>query len=346
MKINKIIIQNIQSHPFSTLRLSPGLNVIRGQSDSGKSVIIRALKWLITNRASKRIRRKGIDSDLISVVEVTDGETTVSRARSDSFNGYYVKSEGAEPVEFNPVGKDIPDLVSRTLNLTEVNIQEQKDTFFLLDESAGNVAKTLNKVSGLSDIDNTIQSVNSKIKSMAAEIRGINGNITTVKTKLEETKWSLSAEKELEIVKEIHREYLDAFDTKKQLESLIHSYTHYKNQLDKFLPEGIITAYKEASYLYMEIVSLENEKKSIENLVESHETLVEKSSKINVLDISEIKKDFDSIEEIEANIKELNSIVRTFEDLQAKHEVMDIRVKATEKQLGQFKLCPSCKRPL
>lgn len=43
MKIQEVTIEGYQSHTNSTFRLSPGLTVITGPSDAGKTAIIRAL---------------------------------------------------------------------------------------------------------------------------------------------------------------------------------------------------------------------------------------------------------------------------------------------------------------
>ena len=48
--IQSLKIINFQSHEDSTLDFVPGVNMILGASDSGKSAIIRALKWLVWNR--------------------------------------------------------------------------------------------------------------------------------------------------------------------------------------------------------------------------------------------------------------------------------------------------------
>ena len=45
--IDKIKIENIQSHKNTELNLSNGINVIVGSSNNGKSAILRALYWAI-----------------------------------------------------------------------------------------------------------------------------------------------------------------------------------------------------------------------------------------------------------------------------------------------------------
>ena len=50
--IKKIILENFQSHKYSVIELNEELNVIVGPSDSGKSAIIRGLKWALYNEPS------------------------------------------------------------------------------------------------------------------------------------------------------------------------------------------------------------------------------------------------------------------------------------------------------
>jgi len=50
--IKYLQIQNFQSHKDSLLEFDPGVNVIVGSSDSGKTAVIRALRWLVWNRPS------------------------------------------------------------------------------------------------------------------------------------------------------------------------------------------------------------------------------------------------------------------------------------------------------
>ncbi|MDO5041249.1 MAG: AAA family ATPase [Peptoniphilus sp.] len=47
--ISKLEIENFQSHKYTLLDFDKGLNVIVGNSDSGKTAIIRAIKWALYN---------------------------------------------------------------------------------------------------------------------------------------------------------------------------------------------------------------------------------------------------------------------------------------------------------
>lgn len=53
MKIQEVTIEGYQSHTNSTFRLSPGLTVITGPSDAGKTAIIRALRYYTTTKGTR-----------------------------------------------------------------------------------------------------------------------------------------------------------------------------------------------------------------------------------------------------------------------------------------------------
>ncbi len=149
MKILDLELINIQSHPHSKIQFHPNLNVIRAQSDVGKSVIIRGLKFVITNRASKNIRRRRTET---SEVILSDGESTVGRYKSDKINGYTVDDKG-NVHSFKALGKDIPFESAKDLELelqTDIStyeitayLIEYNDITYQVSEETYNAAQTL-----------------------------------------------------------------------------------------------------------------------------------------------------------------------------------------------------------
>ncbi|MCL6636233.1 MAG: ATP-binding protein, partial [Peptococcaceae bacterium] len=43
-------MENFQSHRYTELVLAPTMTVLIGESDQGKSAVVRALRWLLYNR--------------------------------------------------------------------------------------------------------------------------------------------------------------------------------------------------------------------------------------------------------------------------------------------------------
>ena len=79
--ISQLTLRNFQSHKASRLRFHPGVNVITGPSDSGKTALLRALLWAVRNRPSGDAFRSHWGGDTSVTVGLQAGE--IIRERSD-----------------------------------------------------------------------------------------------------------------------------------------------------------------------------------------------------------------------------------------------------------------------
>jgi DNA repair protein SbcC/Rad50 len=161
--INKISIQNFQSHKNTELHFDKGVNVIIGSSDSGKTAIIRALRWLMWNKPGGDSFRSYWGGD--TVVSAETDKTVISRSKGNS-NLYEV-----DDTPFTGFGTNVPDEIQKVFNISEINLQQQLDTPFLLTESPGNVAKHFNKIAKLDKIDTATSELKRKINSINTTIR-------------------------------------------------------------------------------------------------------------------------------------------------------------------------------
>jgi exonuclease SbcC len=156
--IKQLTIRNFQSHKDTTLDLDPGVNLIVGQSDSGKTAIFRALKWLVTNRPSGESFRSSWGGDTEVMLALDDGK--VFRLKGKKASHYILN--GAEP--FTALGTEVPESIAQALNINELSWQAQMDPPFLLSASPGEVARTLNEVADLDKIDTTLVNINRMAK--------------------------------------------------------------------------------------------------------------------------------------------------------------------------------------
>jgi DNA repair ATPase RecN len=162
--ISSIKISGFQSHKDTTLALSPGVNFLLGQSDSGKSAIIRALLWVFQNRP-------GGDSFVSTfanearVEVVVDGHTVV-RLRNKTTNCYSL-----DGLVFNAIGTDVPKEILDVLNVGNENVNRQLDAPYLLSMSPGETASHFNAIANLTKIDTGTQKVNSSIRELTADIK-------------------------------------------------------------------------------------------------------------------------------------------------------------------------------
>lgn len=182
-----LVIENFQSHERTEITFSDGLNVFVGPSDSGKSAILRALRWVLYNqpRGSDFIRTGA--SRCRVTLTLSDG-TQIVRERSSSVNRYLLRDpEGNERV-FEGFGSDVPQEVLKAhgmvpLQLDEdreltVQIGQQLEGPFLLSESGGTRAKSIGRISGAHLLDlaqnqtaRDQRAVSSRIKFLEEEMK-------------------------------------------------------------------------------------------------------------------------------------------------------------------------------
>ena len=187
--ITQIHIRNFQSHRDTLIRLKPGVNAIVGLSDAGKSAVLRATGLVLANSGLDQSRWGGVTD-----VEVTFADGNVVSRTADPKNKYYLLNDDVDNVYENVVKDGMPTDIAEVINMDEINISRQMDLPFLLGETAGQVAKTLNKCCNLEIIDTTIKAIKGTASRNKDDI-----NVATAQlSELEEQKASFAFLKQME----------------------------------------------------------------------------------------------------------------------------------------------------
>ena len=174
--ITSLSIQNFQSHKNTKLEFHPGVNIIVGASDSGKTSILRALRWLIWNRPSGDDFRSdwgGITSVEMILNErhsIESGDhkdvTSIMRLKSDTNNQYFLN--GTDHL-YEAFGTKVPDEIQTILNIDDTNFQKQFDSPFLISDSPGEVAAYFNKIAHLDQIDSGLRNIAAAIRKISSQ---------------------------------------------------------------------------------------------------------------------------------------------------------------------------------
>lgn len=199
--IESIEIKNFQSHQGNRLVLSPGINALTGDSDNGKSAVLRALLWCVTNSPSgdayvsdwaktpKGKVKAGEACQVIVDSNPGDGKRSVCRVRADDFNGYRLYAGGDDCQEFSALRTDVPQAVQDAFNLGAVNIQRQMDAPFLIAETPGEAARIINGLVNLSVIDEALAAANSISRANAADVKYTAGELEEKEKALASLDW-------------------------------------------------------------------------------------------------------------------------------------------------------------
>lgn len=195
--IQKLYIKNFQSHKNTVIELSPELNILVGESDQGKSSIIRALRWLFYNypRGEDFIR---VGENFCEVkAEMSDGvKISRIRQRGGKTNSYVIEYPDweREPLILEKFGYSVPDEVQKELGngrlyydtdkFLDINIAHQLEAPFLLSESAPDKAKIIGLIADLDVIDaagrevlQDIRQANLRQKNLQEEVEKLAGDL-------------------------------------------------------------------------------------------------------------------------------------------------------------------------
>ena len=327
--IKSLKISNFQSHANSELIFTPGVNVIVGASDSGKTAIIRALRWLIWNRPNGEAFRSTWGGDTRVEIQVDDNIIVRGKTK-DIPNLYSVNTKVLQAFK-----TDVPEQVQKYLNVDETNLQQQLDAPFLISSSPGEVASYFNRIAHLDQID-------TGLKSIQADIRRVTGEIQSDKDRVEELKENARAyaylewaEIELEVLEkdqELLQKKMNAWTKLKDLTKSIGEVEEEIEQASALLPfekevDQILSLHKSrkekeeehtALHQICETLSgIDSDLRSLNNVIqfekEVDKVLTEinrvanleekvRSFKVLIRDIKQIDTDLD---ELERNIEEL-----------------------------------------
>lgn len=166
--INSIELDNFQSHKKTCLDFHEGVNIVVGNSATGKTAILRGLKWAMFNRPKGDSFTSHWGGDRI--VKVYTEEGTVIR-RKGKTNDYGIRGSTQSTTRWlKAFGQSVPEGVTGLLNMDLVNIQYQFDKHFLLSETPGAVAQYLDRIVGLDAIDKGMSNIASKSRKTEQEL--------------------------------------------------------------------------------------------------------------------------------------------------------------------------------
>lgn len=202
--IGKLSLKNFKTHEDTTLEFSPGINVITGDTGQGKTNILLGVQWVKDNRPlGVGCIRRGQDGGSVNI-EVKEHEELYSilRKRSESENVYDIIKDGKGlESPFTAFGNSPPEVVSEILNLSDINVQKQRDQHFLVYTSPGQIATYIRSITKLDEIDQVT-------KLLSKKIRVVTGDISRCQEELKSTN------KKLDVLNKIDLELLESKITK------------------------------------------------------------------------------------------------------------------------------------
>jgi len=346
--IKSLHITNFRSYKDAFLRFSPGVNVIIGENDVGKTNIIRAINLVINNRPS--------GDDYISTfggnpqIDLGVGNKTVTRLRSakwDKKQSKYVAGDknvyklSGEKTPFKSFGMNVPDLIKQHLNISPVSIAFQLEGPFLLNKSAADVAKHYNNIVNLDVIDTTISNIISTLRNERSLLKVQKENEKDLTNKLKKYDWLNDAEISLINLEQMQTSITELETEEETLNKLIEECKKLERgqqELNKIIQYDQIAT--DLIMLYQTIRALTRDRVALQGLIEKNENLVKTKQHLSQLIkqesiINSMINQKRIIGELQTDADVLNASIIQIEELRDEKERYD-SIIAHEKQVNQL----------
>jgi hypothetical protein len=230
--IERIELWNWEIHEHTVIAgLSPGFNLLFGESNAGKTSILRALKLAAYNQFDPRSIRVGAKT---TIVEITTGRGVVRVERGKGVNVWTVTTAAGASIFRNIGTNPLPEAVAVlglgmvTLGDIEVpvNIMDQLESHFLIagmagKDASGSVrAQVVDEVSGLSGIEGIIKDVSLDNYRWGREVKGFEDKAREMRGQMHDAALLTDEESRLDEARERivkSAELKDAAETSEQL---------------------------------------------------------------------------------------------------------------------------------
>lgn len=359
MTFKTLHVENFQAHKDTTIDFTVGLNIIIGESDMGKSSILRALRKLVRDvPAGKDFINKDATSTKLSLVVVDDigQEYTIVRQITPSKNLYYLDEH-----EFGGFGREIPEEIQNILEMFLIELEnsekidlhffDQHDTPFMVARgSAGTRSRLLGRIAGLHTLDRGIVIVNKDIRAgnSALKIRSIDRD--ELQEKVDNTRDTLADHKLHEICKVQLQKIVEELnkltklqDLQKRFLDIVNDGKKTKKSLDN-LPDININFH-----------AIREDLQRLGKFQGFYDTLNSIDTQITSLPTIEFDIDID-FSKVHGNIQKLTRLQKLLETLnliESKIKLLeviefDMDIEKAQKEwvatLADLKICPVCKQ--
>lgn len=344
--IKSVYIKNYQSHQDTKLEFHPGVNILVGSSDSGKSAIFRAMAWVMTNRPlGNAFCRWGTKKTQVDLV--VDQGTVIGRTKSKSENNYLF--QGRELL----AGTEVPEDIQRTLKIDPaINIQQQISAPFLLSSSPGEVAAFFNDIAGLSDIDLSIKNLKGWQAGHIRAIKQLDLAIEKQQAQVDEMKYLDQAEQDLEALEDLQIKQTQACVNARKIKDLLHKHSRCSETLDEIAVKAdavgpvnkLVQKTKDLDTLLRKAESLA---KTIQWYEMSRQAMLELESRAEAIDqLSTIGDKMDRLVQIRNQITGLKKTWKSWTSTDLAFRTKQTEVERLRNKISDMmpEVCPLCEQ--
>lgn len=192
--ITRLTLTNFMAHATTVIDFPPGLSVLTGPNNTGKSAVVEALRCLTRNPVPRHVIRHGAAEARVAVT-LSDG-SEVAWVRRPRYAVYELTRPGAaQPEVFAKFGRTPPQEILDVLRLdlvpleigepVDVHIGNQREPVFLLNQPGTAVAGFFAASSEAAHLIAMQNRLTDRVRKTKGEARRLEGRLTAIAASLD-----------------------------------------------------------------------------------------------------------------------------------------------------------------
>ncbi|WP_320173664.1 AAA family ATPase [Maridesulfovibrio sp.] len=327
--IKKILLKNFLAHAETEIELGPGMTVLTGPNNSGKSSIVEALRCIATNPLPKHFIRHGAKKARVEL-EMDDG-VRVAWIRKKATAWYEVLRPGEEEWEvYAKFGRNTPEDILNILRLNQVpleggksldvHIGNQRNPIFLLDQPSSVAAQFFASSSEASHLLAMQTELKNRVRAAKREKSFQQQKLDEIRAELDELQTLPDVNLELETARELKGQ-MDVLDN--EIPAL-EKYLQRKGELENYKTslgarEKELSELKEVPELFPS-TPLERVVSGMERLRRHGQNLKARSESLNGL---QAPPELFTVQHLEASLARQNQLTFAEEKNKARRKVLE-----------------------
>lgn len=253
----KLILRNFQPHRKLVVEFDEHVTCIIGPTDTGKSSIIRALRWLCLNKIGSKRFISWWAKSCSATLYVDDHKIKRSKGKE---NLYFLDGQ-----EFKAFGTTVPEPIAKRLNVSEENFQRQIDPPLWLASSPAQVGRELNKIVNLDIIDLTLSNIAKAKRDAQAKVKSLISIRNALKKEAEDLDWIVECKRDVERLEKAERKREELQENVAVLSHLLQKALDHKRTRDN--AKECLAAAENALELEQEAQRVRDRVSSLEKLI-------------------------------------------------------------------------------
>lgn len=316
--LKRVLLKNFESHEDSVVEFTDGLNLLIGQSNQGKSSIVRAIAMVVANRFDKDCVRTG--KDFCEVTLETD-RGSVTAMRGEAMNQWRVRTPDGKEKTYRSIGTGVPPEAMSILGMGErrrgemselPNIMFQLEKHYMLAEVDGKKV-TANMIARMMDEAIGIGGMEELIKDIASDFEKAKRGLGTSSTEVSELKSQMMDE----------AAYRDIEEGVEEMQAL-----HSKVEESRGLLDGVESVVKDISRLKEGISRMGAELSLLDGLEGEMKSLEGRDSLLSLLERA-VEMEH-RLSRIEKRLEGTSDIEGLYSRIEGRREVSSLCSRAVE----------------